>query len=135
MVAAGSRRLRVRRVELAEGGEPLAQPQTVTDGVIMSDAFYKANLKRAPLRVGQPTEKVFEFLVGHDHYSFELRDHGELYGALKAALALVHSQGLTPQTGAHKNSPLRGHGTLACRPPTKHGTLACPVGVFTAGGK
>ena len=42
--------------------------------------FYKPNLKRAPLSVGQPGEKLYEFLVGLDRYLFELRDHGEVCG-------------------------------------------------------
>src|SRR5262245_33875215 len=47
----------------------------------MSDEpFYKPNLRRAPLSVGQSGEKFCEFLVGHDRYLIELRDHGELYG-------------------------------------------------------
>ena len=35
----------------------------------------------SPLSVGQPGEKLFEFVVGHDRYLFELRDHGEQLGA------------------------------------------------------
>jgi hypothetical protein len=45
-----------------------------------NEPFSTPDLKRAPLSVGQPGEKLFEFLVGHDRYLFELRDHGELYG-------------------------------------------------------
>jgi hypothetical protein len=45
-----------------------------------NEPFYTLDLKRAPLSVGQPGEKLFEFLVGRDRYLFELRDHGELYG-------------------------------------------------------
>ena len=37
-------------------------------------------MKRAPLSVGQPGEKLYEFLAGHDRIVFDLRDHGELYG-------------------------------------------------------
>jgi hypothetical protein len=44
------------------------------------DPFYKPNLKRAPLSVGQPGETLFECLVGHNRYRFELRDHGEALG-------------------------------------------------------
>jgi hypothetical protein len=47
----------------------------------MSDEpFYTPSLKRAPLSVGQPGEKLYEFCVEHDRYLFELRDHGELLG-------------------------------------------------------
>ncbi len=44
------------------------------------DPFYKPNLKPAPLSVGQAGEKLYEFLVGHDRYLFELRNHGEALG-------------------------------------------------------
>jgi hypothetical protein len=42
--------------------------------------FYSPTLKPLPPRVARPGEKLFEFLVGHDRYLFELRDHGETYG-------------------------------------------------------
>jgi hypothetical protein len=42
--------------------------------------FKSPNLTRAPLRVGQPGEPLYEFLVGHDRILFELRDHGEQIG-------------------------------------------------------
>lgn len=42
--------------------------------------FYAPTLKRAPLSVGQPGKTLYEFLVGHDRYRFELRDHGPYYG-------------------------------------------------------
>src|SRR4029079_17543535 len=44
------------------------------------DPFYSPKLKPQPPRVPQPGEMLFEFLVGHDRYLFELRDHGEVYG-------------------------------------------------------
>jgi hypothetical protein len=48
----------------------------------MSDEpFYAPNRKPDPPRQPKPGERLFEFLVGHDRYLFELRDHGDVYGA------------------------------------------------------
>ena len=47
----------------------------------MSDEdWYKPHRPPPPLRQPKPGEKLFEFLVGHNRYLFELRDHGEVYG-------------------------------------------------------
>ena len=47
----------------------------------MSDEpFYKPGHAPAPQHQPTPGEKLYEFLVGHDRYLFELRDHGEVYG-------------------------------------------------------
>lgn len=47
----------------------------------MSDEqpFYAPDLKPAPPRQPQPGELLFEFLVGHNRWLCELRDHGQ-YG-------------------------------------------------------
>jgi hypothetical protein len=49
---------------------------TGQQGLKVSDdgLFYTPNPKRAPLSVGQPGEKLFEFLVGDRSFRFELRD-------------------------------------------------------------
>ena len=45
----------------------------MTDG----DPFFKAGLRAAsPLSTSQAGEKLYESLVGHARYLFELRDHG-----------------------------------------------------------
>jgi hypothetical protein len=44
------------------------------------DPFCKPNLQPPPLSIGQPGEKLFEFLVGYYRHLFELRDHGKVYG-------------------------------------------------------
>jgi len=44
----------------------------------MNDDWYKPNPPKAPPRQAQPGEKLYEFLVGHDRYLFELRDHGRM---------------------------------------------------------
>src|SRR5262245_18809554 len=46
------------------------------------DPFYKPNLKRAPLSVGQTGELLFEFYVEQSKkfYRYEIRDHGPTYG-------------------------------------------------------
>jgi hypothetical protein len=47
----------------------------------MSDApFYAPHLPPAPARTATHGELLFEFLVGHDRYLFELRDHGRDLG-------------------------------------------------------
>ena len=48
----------------------------------MSDdtPFYAPNPPPLPPRQAKAGENLFEFLVGHDRYLFELRDHGEAYG-------------------------------------------------------
>lgn len=38
--------------------------------------FYAPDLKPAPPRQPKPGELLFEFLVGHDRWLCELRDHG-----------------------------------------------------------
>lgn len=40
------------------------------------DDWYKPHRPPAPPRQPKPGEKLFEFLVGHNRYLFELRDHG-----------------------------------------------------------
>jgi hypothetical protein len=47
---------------------------------LADEFFYTPNLKRAPLSIGQPGELLFEFVVDHKRFRFELRDHGEQYG-------------------------------------------------------
>jgi hypothetical protein len=39
------------------------------------EPFYSPTLKPTPAPQPTPGEKLFEFLVGHDRYRFELRDH------------------------------------------------------------
>jgi hypothetical protein len=44
----------------------------------MSDEpFYAPQRKPAPVRLGKPGDRLFEFRKGSDHYACELRDHGE----------------------------------------------------------
>jgi hypothetical protein len=40
--------------------------------------FYALNAPPARPGQPQPGERLFEFVVGHDRYAFELRDHGEI---------------------------------------------------------
>jgi hypothetical protein len=72
-------------------------------GVSDDDPFYRPNLKPLPSRVSQPGEKLFEFLVGHDRYLFELRDHGETYAVECQILKneeLLYSRRFDPRLGA-----------------------------------
>jgi hypothetical protein len=47
---------------------------------VSDDPFYKPNPTPAPARVAQPGEVFCEFLVGHNRYLIELRDHGTELG-------------------------------------------------------
>jgi hypothetical protein len=76
-------------------------------GMADDHPFYSPTLKPLPPRVARPGEKLFEFLVGHDRYLFELRNHGELYGVECQVFkneGLLHSRRFDPRLDASRRS-------------------------------